>query len=37
MGCGGDPVASGRVVTVLIDEDGKPAPWPDNMRETLTG
>jgi acyl-CoA thioester hydrolase len=37
MGCGGDPVASGRVVTVLIDEDGKPAPWQDNMRETLTG
>jgi acyl-CoA thioester hydrolase len=37
MRCGDDPVASGRVVTVLIDEDRKPTPWPDDMREALTG
>jgi len=37
MRCGGDPVASGQVVTVLIDEGGKPTPWPGHVRDALTG
>ncbi|HSJ83742.1 MAG TPA: thioesterase family protein [Acidimicrobiia bacterium] len=37
MTCQGDPVASGRVVTVFIDEGGKPTPWPAQVREALSG
>ena len=37
MTCHGDPVASGQVVTVLIDEGGKPTPWPGQVREALSG
>jgi acyl-CoA thioester hydrolase len=37
MSCEGDSVAAGRLVTVLIDEAGIPTPWPDNMREALSG
>ena len=37
MTCQGDPVASGQVVTVLIDEGGKPTPWPAQVREALSG
>jgi len=37
MTCQGDPVASGQVVTVLIDEGGKPTPWPGQVREALSG
>lgn len=35
--CDGDSVASGRVVTVLIDDAGQPAPWPSDVREALIG
>jgi YbgC/YbaW family acyl-CoA thioester hydrolase len=32
-----DLCAVGTVVAVLIDEEGKPRPWPDDWRRLLTG
>jgi acyl-CoA thioester hydrolase len=32
-----DLCADGRVVAVLIDEEGKPRSWPDEWRRLLTG
>jgi YbgC/YbaW family acyl-CoA thioester hydrolase len=32
-----DLCADGTVVAVLIDEEGKPRPWPDDWRRLLTG
>jgi acyl-CoA thioester hydrolase len=32
-----DLCAAGTVVAVLIDEEGKPRPWPDDWRRLLTG
>lgn len=32
-----DLCADGMVVAVLIDEEGKPRPWPDDWRRLLTG
>jgi YbgC/YbaW family acyl-CoA thioester hydrolase len=32
-----DLYADGTVVAVLIDEEGKPRPWPDGWRRLLTG
>jgi acyl-CoA thioester hydrolase len=32
-----DLCADGRVVAVLIDEEGKPRSWPDDWRRLLTG
>jgi YbgC/YbaW family acyl-CoA thioester hydrolase len=37
MSCEGDPVAAGQVVAVLIDDAGKPTPWPGHVREALNG
>jgi YbgC/YbaW family acyl-CoA thioester hydrolase len=37
MTCQGEPVASGQIVTVLIDEGGKPTPWPAQVREAFSG
>jgi YbgC/YbaW family acyl-CoA thioester hydrolase len=37
MTCQGDPVASGQVVTVLTDEDGRPTPLPAQVRRPLLG
>jgi YbgC/YbaW family acyl-CoA thioester hydrolase len=34
---GQDLRAEGTVVAVLIDEDGRPRPWPDEWRRLLTG
>lgn len=36
MTCGDDPVASGKVITVLIDCDGRPTPLTQELREALT-
>jgi acyl-CoA thioester hydrolase len=33
----GELSAEGRVVAVLIDEEGKPREWPDEWRRLLTG
>jgi acyl-CoA thioester hydrolase len=32
-----DICAEGSVVAVLIDQEGKPRPWPDDWRRLLTG
>ena len=32
-----EPVATGRVVAVHIDENGMPSPWPETVREALDG
>ena len=37
MTCDREPVATGRMVAVLIDENGKPSPWPETLREALGG
>jgi YbgC/YbaW family acyl-CoA thioester hydrolase len=37
MACQGDPVATGQVVTVLTDEDGRPTPLPAQLRGPLLG
>jgi acyl-CoA thioester hydrolase len=31
----GEPCADGTVVAVLIDEEGKPRPWPEEWRRML--
>jgi acyl-CoA thioesterase FadM len=31
----GQPCADGTVVAVLIDEEGKPRPWPEEWRRRL--
>jgi acyl-CoA thioester hydrolase len=33
----GEPCVSGRHTVVHIDENGRPAPWPDHLRAGLTG
>lgn len=35
MTCHEQPVATGKVVTVLIDDDGKPTPLPTELRKAL--
>ena len=37
MTCDREPVATGRVVAVLIDEIGMPSPWPETLRAALDG
>ena len=33
----GEPAASGAMTVVLVDDDGRPTPWPDEARALLTG
>lgn len=33
----GEPVASGSMTVVLVGDDGRPVPWPDEARALLTG
>jgi acyl-CoA thioester hydrolase len=32
----GEPAASGRTTQVIVDEDGRPTPLPDEWRDALT-
>lgn len=33
----GETCAEGRLVTVLVDEEGRPVPWPDEIGAKLRG